>query len=412
MNIRRIHCVFLCMLAAMNAMAAAAPATATASGAMDAILGGKLTFGLRARYEHAEQDGRSGDADAFTNRTLLGWRTLPLHGISVYVEAIDVTRIGGQNYNDTAVASVRHPTVADPENSDVNQMYLDHTGLADTRIRLGRQSLKLDNVRFVGNVEFRQVMQVFTGLWLENRSVRDVQFDYGHFVRVKNIFAALRQTRLDLVRASWTFMPDSQLTGFAYFQDQPVTGQATGFADNSNRILGVRANGVVPLDGPWKLPFTMEIAQQDAYADGNGAIDARYWRAGGGLQHGNAFVRLDREVLGSNDNRYAFQTPLGTNHLFQGWADQFLTTPRQGIRDTFLSAGTVVSGVQLITAFHDFRSDFGNQRLGREWDVGATYVFSRQFTGKLEYARFREGDVLATRFRDTTRIWVTGMLSF
>lgn len=400
------------LFAVISANALAVDAPTSAAGPVEAIVGGKLTFNLRTRYEHVSQDGKQDSADAVTNRTLLGWRTLPLHGFSVYAEAIDVTRIGAQHYNDTSVASARYPTVADPENTDVNQLYLDYTGIPDTRIRLGRQSLKLDNVRYIGNVEFRQVMQVFNGLWLENRSVRNVEIDYGHFVRVKNIFTVQRQTRLDLVRASWTFMPESQLTGFAYFQDQPVTGQATGFTDNSNRIVGVRANGAIPVDAHWKVPFTAEFAQQDAWADGNDAIDAHYWRAGIGAQHDKTYVRIDREVLGSNGNRYAFQTPLGTNHLFQGWVDQFLTTPRQGIRDTYLSAGTTVAGVQLSTELHDFRSDFGDQKLGREWDVGVTYAFSKPFTGKLEYGQFHEGDVLPTRFRDTTRIWVTGMLTF
>lgn len=400
------------LLSAVSAVSLAGEVTATVDSPLEAISGGKLTFNLRPRYEQATQDGRLERGQALTNRTLLGWRTLSFHGFSVYAEAIDVARLGAQHYNDAPTISATYPTIADPENTDINQIYLDYAGISDTRIRLGRQSLKLDNVRYIGNVEFRQVMQVLNGLWIENRSVRNVEFNYGHFVRVKNIFAVQRQTRLDLVRVSWTFMPESQITGFAYFQDQPITGQATGLADNSNRVIGVRANGAIPLNEHWKLPFTLELAKQDAWADGSDAIDARYWRAGVGVQRGRTYLRVDREVLGSNANRYAFQTPLGTNHLFQGWTDQFLTTPRQGIRDTFLSAGGVVSGVQLSTEFHDFRSDFGHQKLGEEWNAAVSYAFSKRITGKLEYARFREGDVLSTRFRDTTRFWATGMLSF
>ncbi|MBL8532949.1 MAG: alginate export family protein, partial [Betaproteobacteria bacterium] len=135
----------------------------SASSLNEALTGGKLTFNLRPRYEHVEQDGKTDNADAFTNRTLLGWRTLPYQGFSLYAEAINVARIGDQNYNDTPLASAVYPTVADPENTDVNQLYLDYTGLPQTKIRVGRMSLKLDNVRYIGNVEFRQVMQVFNG---------------------------------------------------------------------------------------------------------------------------------------------------------------------------------------------------------------------------------------------------------
>jgi len=401
-------------IAALTTSAAAAdtPAPATARDPLEAVTAGTLTFNLRPRFEYVDQDGKSDTAEAFTLRTLLGWRTRPFHGVSLYAEAIDVTRLGPQHFNDSAVASTRYPTVADPGDTDINQLYVDYAGVTATRIRFGRQSLKLDNVRHIGNVEFRQVMQVLTGLWVENRTIPGVELDYGHFVRVKNVFDLQRQTRLDLARAAWTFLPDNVIAGYGYFQDQAATGQVTGFADNSNRILGVRANGAVPIDATWKLPYTAEFAKQDAYADGNAAIDARYWRAGLGVQWNKTFVRLDREVLGSNDGLYAFQTPLGTNHLFQGWADQFLTTPRQGIRDTYASAGTTVAGTQLYTEYHHFRSDIGDAKLGTEWDVGATYVFTKHVTGKVEAARFREGDPQPTRFRDTTRVWVTAVISY
>lgn len=390
----------------------AADAPAVATDPIQSVTDGKLTFNLRPRFEYVDQDGKTDHAEALTMRTLLGWRTLPFHGVSVYAEAIDVTRIGPQHFNDSSTASARYPTVADPGDTDINQLYVDYAGLPDTKVRFGRQSLKLDNVRYIGNVEFRQVMQVLTGLWVENKSLPGVELDYGHFVRVKSIFDVQRQTRLDLFRAAWIFRPDNTLVGYGYFQDQPATGQSTGFSDNSNRILGVRANGAVPLDTHWKLPYTAEYAKQDAYADGNAAIDAHYWRAGLGVQYDKNYVRVDREVLGSNGGRYAFQTPLGTNHLFQGWADLFLTTPAQGIRDTYVSAGTTAGDVLVSTEYHDFRSDFGSQKLGTEWDVGAAYGFTKRLTGKLELARFREGDVLPTRFRDTTKVWVTAVYNY
>jgi hypothetical protein len=399
---------------AADAPPKAAEAPKVASSPLEAITAGKLTLNLRARYEHVDQAGKTDYADAFTNRTLLGWRTLPYYGISLYAEAIDVTRIGVQNYNDMSTASARYPTVADPEHTGVNQLYVDYTGLPDTKIRFGRQSLKLDNVRYVGNVEFRQVMQVLTGLWVENKSLPGVELDYGHFVRVKNIFDVERQARIDLFRAAWTFMPDNQLIGFAYLQDQPMTGQqaATGLADGSNRILGVRANGAFPIDGHWKLPYTAEYAKQDSYADGSSLVDAKYWRLGVGGQYDKTFVRADYEVLGSNNGLYAFQTPLGTNHLFQGWVDMFLVTPKQGMRDAWLSAGTNVHGVQLYTEYHDFRTDVGSLKIGTEWDVGVTYAFTKQLTGKIEYGQFKEGDVLPTRYRDTSKFWVTGIFNF
>ena len=385
-------------------------APVSAGSLMEAVTSGTMLLNVRPRFEQVQQDGKREDAEAFTNRLLAGWRTLPYHGFSVTAEMINVFRIGDQHYNDTPVASPRYPTVADPEMTDVNQLFVDYTGMPQTLVRFGRQSLKLDNTRYVGNVEFRQVMQVFNGLYVENRSLPGVEVDYAHFDRVRNVFAQQLQTEIDLVRAAWTFMPGSQAVGFAYFQDQPITGQNTGFANNSNSIVGLRVNGAIPLAGEWKVLYTGEVARQDAHAGGDPRIDATYSRLGGGMGWGKTFVRADYERLGSNHGQYAFQTPLGTNHLFQGWADQFLTTPKTGIRDAWVSAGTAFNDVAFYTEFHRFDADFGTANYGHEWDLGVTYPFLKQLLGKIEYADFREGDVLApatARKRDTRKLWLT-----
>jgi hypothetical protein len=378
-----------------------------AADPMEAITKGRLLLNLRPRVESVDQDGKSSDALAFTNRTLLGWQTAPWKGFSAVAQMIDVANFNG-SFNEGPAASPVYPTVADPDNTDLNQIYLDYAGLPDTRIRVGKQSLKLDNVRFVGNVEFRQVMQVLTGVLVENRSLPNVELNYAHFDRIKNVFAQQRQTDIDLLRAAWAWRPDNVLVGFAYFQDQPDTGQATGFANNSNRIVGVRANGAWPA-GSMKILYTAELAQQDSYAGGDSRIDASYSRIGAGAGFGKSFVRLDYDRLGSNAGVYGFQTPLGTNHLFQGWADLFLTTPAQGIRDVYVSAGTTAWDVQFLAEAHDFRSDFGSIHYGSEFDIGASRAFTKQLTGKLELAYFQESDRLAGTARkpDTTKIWVT-----
>ena len=93
---------------------------------LEAVTGGKLLLNVRPRYESVEQDGKREDANAFTNRLLAGWRTLPFHGFSLTAEVINVSRLGDQNYNDTPIASPRFPSVADPEITDFNQLYLEH----------------------------------------------------------------------------------------------------------------------------------------------------------------------------------------------------------------------------------------------------------------------------------------------
>jgi len=396
------------------ALSAAANAEEAAS-LRDAIASGHATLNLRPRYEFVDQDGRPDEANAFTLRTLAGWKTNAWNGLSATVELIDVGRLDDE-YNDGQNGKIRYPVVADPDNTDVNQLYLDWAGLPATNIRAGRQSIKLDNVRFVGNVEFRQVMQVFNGVTVENKSLPNTRLHAAYLARVKTVDTRQHETGTLLLNARYALSPSEALVGYGYFQDQPDAIAAAGFSgpaptDASNQIVGLRADGARPFGEKWKLLYTGEYAMQNDYSGGDARIDAHYLRLGMGGQMGDFALRVDRELLSGNDGLYAFQTPLGTNHLFQGWADQFLTTPRQGIRDTFLSASAKIKKAQLLAEYHEFESDFGNIDFGDEFDVGVSYPLMQKLIGKLEYANYRAGDAGSGK-ADTRKFWLTVIYTY
>jgi hypothetical protein len=399
---------------------AADTAVGEASNLGEAITGGKLLLNLRPRYEYVEQVNKPEDAHAFTLRTLFGWRTRPWHGLSATVEGINVTHLGSQRYNDvpSRAATSRYPLVADPDMTGINQLYAQYTGLPETDARVGWQSIKLDNVRFIGNVEFRQVMQVFDAVAVENRSIENLNIYASYFWRRRDILGDQTSMDMPVLNLRYTWKPGNDLIGYAYLQDQPKTGQNTGFSDNSNQIYGVRANGSYPLGDKLQLLYTAEYAKQDDYADGDPRIDAEYLHLGAGPQLGNWFVRLDYELLSSNDGVYGFQTPLGTNHLFQGWADQFLITPRQGIQDYYIAAGGKIGKLAIYVEVHEFQSDAGSIDFGNELDVGLTYplAFVKGLTGKLEYANYNAvdrvpGDALASKV-DVRKFWATLIYQF
>jgi len=396
------------MLAAAQAGAAepAAEPAAEAASLLDAVTGGKLLLYLRPRWEHVEQDGKPENADAYTMRTLLGWQTKPWYGLSATIEGINVGHLGDQYYNPNPAAASRYPTVADPDVTDVNQLFVDYAGVPDTLVRAGRQSIKLDNVRFIGNVDFRQVMQVFNAVTVENTSLPNTRIYGGYLIRQRTTLGTQRDINEPLANVRWTWKPGNTLVGYGYFQDQANTGQVTGFQDNSNRILGARADGGYPLAKDWKLLYTAEYADQRSYSGGDPRINASYYHVGIGPQWRDFYVRVDQEKLGSNDGQYAFQTPLGTNHLFQGWADQFLTTPAQGLRDTYLIAGAKAWKLGLYTELHRFRADSGSIDFGQEWDAGVTWPIIKQLTAKLEYADYQAGDAASGK-TDLRKIWLT-----
>lgn len=409
---------------------------------MDAIKEGSPMTSFRIRYETVDQDPSTTfthDARALTLRSLIGWQTAPFHNFSVAAQIIDVQELK-DDYNNRASGVNQpgrssFPVVVDPDFTNINQLYLDWTGIRNTKVRLGRQSLKLDNVRFIGNIEYRQVMQVFDGVSVENKSLPDTELYGAFFTRNRNINTDLKPDRTGILHALYRISPTESLIGYGYFYNQNRVATAS---DISNKTFGVRLDGIRKIDDDWKIRYTAEFAKQTDFENSEnrtaaqGQVDAHYYKIGAGGDYGNLWARVDREVLSSNNGKYAFQTPLGTNHLFQGWVDKFLTTPNQGIQDSFLTAGYKYGDFTFYTEYHWYKSDVDfakvgggtGDNFGHEWDASVMYTYGKNIMAKLEYGKYVEGDqrsvastggaasATANRVRDTDKLWLTAMYTF
>jgi len=278
----------------------------------------------------------------------------------------------------------------------------------------------------------------------------------AHFDQVRQITTELRQGNIDILNAKYRISPTESVIGYGYFVDvanlgqngQPLVGgpnakssapsggnglgassdvAATKNAktDASSKTFGLRLDGVRVVNPDWKVLYTAEYAKQDDLAGGSQLIDAHYFKLGGGAAYGVWSLRLDHEKLSSNDGKYAFQTPLGTNHLFQGWADHFLATPRQGIEDTYVTFAGSIEKAKIYAEYHVFKSDekFAsiNNTLGddygTEFDVSVAYPFTDKITAKAEYANFNEDDIYGgkksgARKGDKEIFWLTAMYTF
>lgn len=418
---------------AVPAYAEEAPAAPTEYTFLDSVKAGKPLTNFRLRYESVDQDGKAEDADAFTLRSLVGWQTAPWHNFSIAAQVINVGVLNDDYENfDKSVAEPgksAYPRVVDPDDTDINQLFVEWTGIRNTKLRLGRQSVKLDNVRFVGNIEFRQVMQVFDGVALENKNLLpNTNIYLAHFDRVKQITTKYQDANVEIANLKYNISLSEALIGYGYLVDWNGAVRSGTRQPNpettSSKTFGLRLDGTRVINPDWKVLYTAEYAKQDDYKDGNDNIDSHYLRLGGGAMYGTWYARIDHEILSSNDGLSAFQTPLGTNHLFQGWADQFLVTPNAGIKDTFVSVGGKVFGVALSSEYHIFKSDEDfttpsgagtGDKYGTELDLAAAYTY-KKWMGKVEYAKFNEDDLLgaaaATRKRDTEKLWLTVMYTF
>lgn len=132
-----------------------ADASAANGGLAEALHQSQWGLDFRYRIELVDEDGFTEDAEASTLRTRLNLKTGNYNGLRAFIEFSDVREIGLDDFNAGAGATPdrsRFPVVADAEDTRVNQAWLGFTPNEALEIRAGRQRIKLDNDRFIGNV--------------------------------------------------------------------------------------------------------------------------------------------------------------------------------------------------------------------------------------------------------------------
>ncbi len=113
-------------------------------------------------------------------------------------------------------------------------------------------------------------------------------------------------------------------------------------------------------------------------------------------------------LSGDTAPNHAFQTPLATLHVFQGWADKFLTTPAAGVEDLYLGGSANFGALALNLVWHDFSAEATNADYGTEWDASAGYKFVQRYEVLVKLADYRT-DGFAT---DTRKAWVQFAATF
>ena len=379
----------------------------------------KPLIDARLRYENVDQDPPPilRDADAVTLRIRAGGE-LANKDWSFLAEGEGTLAIS-EKYNSGLNGKTLYPIVADPENIELNRFQLQYRGLPKTVVTLGRQRINLDDQRFVGSVGWRQNEQTFDAARIEWSGVKDLKLDlvYSWSVRTiwgidgGNSFGPARQQAVsgDNVFANASYKTKfGTLTGFAYLVDQDEIS-VSGFA-NSSKTYGARFAGSAPLSKTVKLNYAASYATQSDYHRNPNEYSADYYLLEGGLAVSGFTAGLGYEVLGADEGiaLTSFQTPLATLHKFQGWADKFLVTPPNGIRDLYGSLGYAkpkpMKGIDAISAsvaYHRFDSDRLDLHYGNEWNARISAKKGR-WTATAKLASY-DADEFAT---DTRKLWL------
>lgn len=375
---------------------AAGPATASPRS-------GDVLFESRLRYEGVRQDGLD-DATAATLRTRLGWQSPERSGFRLLVEGEAVVALV-DDYNDTIHGPLRYPVVADPEALELNRMQVAWTGLPDTEVILGRQRIVLGSARFVGNVGFRQNEQTFDAVKVTTRAFEPLTVTYAWIDRVHRVLgddspAGDWRSDSHLINVEAP-TPAGRLTAYGYlldFANAPAQSSAT---------WGARLEGSRSLSHDWSALYAIEYARQSDYGANPARFDLDYGLASAGLKHGPVTGTLALERL-DGDGSQAFQTPLATLHAFQGWADVFLTTPKNGLRDVSATVSYAVAhppvgrNAVLTASWRDFHDADGSTRYGRELDLSARLVLDTHWAVEVKGALF---DGTQAAFPDRDKVW-------
>lgn len=359
-----------------------------AGSLLQAVIDGKAYGQVRPRYEFVDDEVLSDKAHAFTMRTRLGYKTAGWNRFSAVVEFEDVRAFGSEKFNSTVNGHTQYPVVLDPESTEVNQVFLAYSGLADSTLQLGRQYISFDNERWVGPVGWRQNSVTMDAFTVSNQSLPDTTIFYGYVDNVNRLFGEDHPTFSDwdmnshLVHVTYNGLAFAKIVGYGYFLDF----QDPAFEALSTRTLGLRLDGSHAISDTMKLLYTAEYADQTDYADGRPG-DADYYWLTLGLGFKQFEVKLNQERLSGNGT-YSLSTPLATVHAQNGWADKFLANPVDGLIDTSVAASTAVAGVKLTAVYHDYQSDNSSYDYGDEWNLLAVKPINKNLKVLAKYADY------------------------
>ncbi|MEZ5482541.1 MAG: alginate export family protein [Porticoccaceae bacterium] len=372
----------------------------------EALTSGKAYGDFRLRYEAVDQDNALKDADGLTLRSRIGYTTGTFNGLSATIEVEDSRVVAGaEDFNAAGLNNNgTYSVIADPETTELDQGYIQYKTDSLT-LKAGRQVITYDGHRFVGHVGWRQDRQTFDGFTLQATPAKGLTINYGFIDERNRIFAEDRDidSKDHLFNVSYD-TAIGKLVGYSYLLEDED-------ADVELDTYGASLTGAADISEGTKLLYSIEYATQENETTD---IDTDYMLVEAGVAVSGITAKLGYEVLGSDDGMGGFATPLATLHKFNGWADQFLATPAQGLKDAYVSVSGKLAGGAWAVVYHDYEADEDTATIddfGDEINISYAKKFGKHYSAGIKYAAYDAGDT-ATGKVDTDKLWVWVGFSF
>jgi hypothetical protein len=323
----------------------------------------------RLRLETNDQSNFPDTATSITVHTRLG-AELKAKGFSLIAEG-EFTRALEDDFNDTIPGNgvEPFPVIADPDTTELNRLSIGYAA-KDFSATLGRQRIIHEDARFIGNVIWRQNEQTFDAVRAIGK-FGPVEIDQTYAISQRTIFGSKSPNQefegdFLFTKVAAVFDP-VRIVAFRYEYDYDTR---LAF---SSQTYGATVTATIPA-GKAKIGLKGGYANERDTGRNPVNFSADYFLAEGSVTYAGFTLRAQYEELGSDGGRAAFQTPLATAHAFQGYADLFLITPANGVRDSNIRLSKkfaikgLPSGLTVQATYHEFDSDFGGLDYGTEVD--------------------------------------------
>ena len=403
----------LLSIAALPCLLTGFHVSASADDGINVLSNVKFSGEIRPRYESADShlgtDSTRDAAKAFTTRTTIGVGAdlFQVDGLSAYLEGTSVNNFGYTNYNGAGTGinlNTKYDIIKDPQQARITQAYIDYK-IGKTLIRAGRQDVNLDNQRFIGTVDWRQMKQTYDAVAIVDNSIDNLSLLGAYVAGYIGVGEAQASTNTKSVLLHGAYKVNDMLTVTAYDYMLASISDTYGAALTGNIDAGVA-----------KLDYRAEYAKQTdpslEYQVKNVKADAQYYNLDLGANISGFLAGVNYESLGKAEGSsvIGFWTPLATLHAFNGWADVFLgSTNNAGLNDANVRLGYADKSLgKLLAVYHKFDAQTGAKKdLGSEFDVsyGNKIPGINNLTGLVKGAFYKGGD--ATGFtNDKTVAWL------
>jgi len=369
----------------------------TAGSLREAISEGQTQLDFRLRYEDIQQ-GNQG-AQALTLRSRIGFETLPFELFKAYVEFDDVRAIpNDDNYYSGGNNEFDDVFLEDPEGTELNQAWLAYD-IANTLIKVGRQTLSLNNERLLGGDSWRQNEQTFTAFSIQNETLNYTRLEFVQINRIQTnqddqLSGSHQDINAKLFNLNYRGFWLSDLSLYAlWISDHPDQAQW------ETSTYGMRFEG--EMGGDFSVSYQLALAQQEDAGANTVNYSASYTLIDLLFAYRGVHVNVGYEKLGADNVGY-FITPLASLHEFQGASDQFdnnsLGNISGGIQDSYLGLGYLTNidfakhklPLSMSINYHDYRADSpvnGLSHYGEEW--GAMFELELERTNIIvQYADY------------------------